>query len=588
MSRFRRAGLAMPTQLVLALVLGAWVSDGEAQEAPTGAFGDLIEVRLIGLEVLVTDRDGRPVTDLTAEDFEIFDDGAVVDITHFAAPSRAVASNRTPSTPLPSAEPPAAVSSNAEMPLLVFYFDGLHLTRERRQPVLDALERFLWEQRVPAERVMVLNQSEGVQMHAPFGSSVDRLSQAVEEVADTKTSGRMNEADRGRMIRAVFSRYNATETAFRQGGIPGTASVDSSAQICDRLESTWRDQIQTFSEEASRRGATTLDHLRVLAGLLGSLPGSKVLVYVGGGLEIEPAVDVAHYVGRHCPGLHGLLRQATRPSNLDREFKNLVLDASSDRITFYTLEAAGVRPVSKGLAETGNRDFSAAAENQLLRSDNPQSGLKFLAEETGGRAVLETNRFDEPLRTLAGDLGAFYSLAYRPPVEPDGREHQVKVKVRDPRKLQLRYRRSYRNVAAARTLEDRLISSLSFGWTDNPLGIEIGYGEVLPNPEDAATYLVPLRFSLNLERLLALDEEDGSRARLRFLLAARDGGGHVLGPFSQHYNLALPSDPKALGEQTFEFMAEMVPGKQDLALGFVDEHSGEASFLTESLDLPSR
>ncbi len=107
-------------------------------------------------------------------------------------------------------------------------------------------------------------------------------------------------------------------------------------------------------------------------------------------------------------------------------------------------------------------------------------------------------------------------------------------------------------------------------------------------PRTSATFLVPLRFTLPLDRLARIDEEEGSRARLRFLLAARDERDRVLGPLAQQFDIALPGDPEGFGHHTFEFMTEMVPGKQDLALGFVDEHSGVASFLATILDLPAR
>ncbi len=566
----------------VAVLLGLLASTAGAQDEAQPAAGDVerIEVRLVNLEILATDHEGRPVTGLTAEDFEIVDDGDPVEIIHFASPP-GLSADRREDAPEPAAAP--ASSAPAEPPLLVFYFDALHLTRDQRRPVLDALERFLWEQRVPAERVMVLNQTQDVQMLAPFGSSVERLVQALEELAPTTTSDSANEADRSRMIRAVFSGENSRETAGRQRS--RGAAVSSSAEICTRLEGTWR-QIQTFAAEASSRGAKTLDHLRTYTDLLGGLPGAKVLVYVGGGLEIEPAADVARFVGRQCPTLHGLLRQMTRATSLDRGFKSLVLEASSRRITFYTLEAPPARQASQGVGETGG--FKSAAEIQLLRSGNPQAGLIFLAEETGGRAVLEQSRFDRPLTMLAEDLGAFYSLAYTPPAEPDGREHEVKVKVRDPRKLQLRYRRSYRNVAVGKTPADHLLSALRFGWADNPLGVKIGYGALRSHPENAATFLVPVRFTLSLDRLRRLTEEEGSRARLRLILASRDHSGRVLGPLSQYYDIALPSTAEDLGDQTFEFTTEMVPGRQDLALGFVDELSGEASFLIENLELPVR
>src|SRR5262245_48472444 len=43
-----------------------------------------IVVNLVQVDAVVTDKNGRPVTDLKAEDFEIFQDGRRQEITHFS------------------------------------------------------------------------------------------------------------------------------------------------------------------------------------------------------------------------------------------------------------------------------------------------------------------------------------------------------------------------------------------------------------------------------------------------------------------------------------------------------------------------
>src|SRR5687768_82266 len=62
---------------VLACVLWAVVPPAIAQITET------IEVRITNIEVIATDSSGKPVHDLTREDFELFEDGKRQPITNF-------------------------------------------------------------------------------------------------------------------------------------------------------------------------------------------------------------------------------------------------------------------------------------------------------------------------------------------------------------------------------------------------------------------------------------------------------------------------------------------------------------------------
>src|SRR5688572_12723836 len=58
---------------------------GSAQEAPPPRFSEEMVVRVIDIDVVVTDRKGNPITGLTREDFELFEDGKRVEIAYFSS-----------------------------------------------------------------------------------------------------------------------------------------------------------------------------------------------------------------------------------------------------------------------------------------------------------------------------------------------------------------------------------------------------------------------------------------------------------------------------------------------------------------------
>src|SRR5688500_7238812 len=113
----------------LALLAGLLVVCCVLEAAPP-QFGELIEVNVVNVDVLVTDRDGRPVNDLRREDFEVLEDGKRIEITNFQVvkPATAESASRpAPSTGEPGpaqAESSVAEPSAEERLHLIVYIDN--------------------------------------------------------------------------------------------------------------------------------------------------------------------------------------------------------------------------------------------------------------------------------------------------------------------------------------------------------------------------------------------------------------------------------------------------------------------------------
>ena len=74
-----------------------------------------MRVNVVNVEAFVTDRQGRPVTDLTAADFEVEEDGQPVTLTNFFAGRKPEAA---PAGVAPATEPPPAQPGRTEGPQL--------------------------------------------------------------------------------------------------------------------------------------------------------------------------------------------------------------------------------------------------------------------------------------------------------------------------------------------------------------------------------------------------------------------------------------------------------------------------------------
>src|SRR5688572_12081442 len=133
----------------------------EAAPPPPTQFGELIEVNVVNVDVLVTDRAGRPVTDLRREDFEVLEDGKRMEVTNFQVlKAGAIASAPLPA-PLPASESSSSpVEPEPQLPAeerlhLIVYVDNFNLEPAHRTRVLEQLRGFL-KDLSPEDRVMMV------------------------------------------------------------------------------------------------------------------------------------------------------------------------------------------------------------------------------------------------------------------------------------------------------------------------------------------------------------------------------------------------------------------------------------------------
>ena len=191
-----------------------------AQEAPLpNLFADVLDVRVVNVEVVVTDRDGNRVKALHASDFELLVDGEPVPIDYFTEVDEgsAVARDVDGVGSAPSLTPGEPVGTN----FLVF-IDELFAIRRQRDGFLNRLERDL----------ALLNSSDQVAIVAFDGYSVTRLTDwtnsrskiesAIQRARERKALGLMRMLDLGDRADQVRRTVMAATASIRSlADVPG-------------------------------------------------------------------------------------------------------------------------------------------------------------------------------------------------------------------------------------------------------------------------------------------------------------------------------------------------------------------------------
>lgn len=551
-----------PWLAVLGLLGAGVAAQAPEESADLEQFGEAVEVRVVNVDVHVTDKKGNPVTGLGPEDFELFEDGRPVAISNFYAVEngRPAAETTAEAEPPPAAEAPATpptVTATEELPPeqqlhMIVYVDNLNLRPFNRNRVLRALRTFLDEHLKPGDRAMVVSYERALHVRQPFTSDPAALSRALLELETVTAQGVHADSDRRDVLRDIQER---DDLGFAES------------------------RVRTYAEAQYNDLQFTIDALKDFARHLGGLPGRKALVYVSDGVPMRPGEDLYHALNEKFSQQVSLLE--VQRFDASRRFDELASQAASDRVAFYALEATGLRvPSSASVLE---RQPGAGPLVDSVYISNLQAPLQLLAEKTGGKAVLNTNQMGPALDRIARELDTYYSLGYQPGHHGDGRYHRIEVKVKG-KGLRVRHRQGYRDEPVETQMEQAVMAGLMFGRDDNPLAVRLEVGDAV-KLEDG-NYRVPLRLLLPLQNLTLIPRGDERTGRVRVFLAVVDERGDS----TPVHQVPIPIHIKEerweavrTAMYPYEIPLTMAPGQQRMAIGVRDEIGAAESFVVQTV-----
>ncbi len=579
---------------LLAPRLAAW-ADEEPQWA--AVFADRTEVRLINLDVVVTDERGVPVTGLGPQDFLVRHDGEEVQVTNFYAvergevitletvPAAAAGADAKPAPPTP---PPVRQLT------LVLYVDDANISPNNRARVLGKVKEFLLGNVEPGTRLMLVAHGGDLEVRQPLTDAPHDLFAALEELERTAAAGPRPDLDLDQILRQI-AEVNV-ESGVAGFGVKAGDDVDAemaNSRAASEASAVYN-QMRAYVERRAQHLRTSLRHLRTFVDTAAGLPGKKVLVYVSDGLALNPGAAVYEAYTRRFEALGSQVGASpeTEAARDDQtaEFLDLVADANASGVTFYPLNGAQATGLARGSAATtgsagGNfGTFDSGVE--LAEARTGQESLILMAEGTGGRAGLTPAALASTLAGIATDFDNHYSLGFPVTERASGERRKVEVEVRRPG-LTLRYRNSFREKTAEEKVAARTLGALLMGGAENPLGIALRVEE--QREEKDGTYVVPLRIQVPLGKLVLLPGETAHQAQVSMYVAARDEKGRTSEVVKHLCPIRIPNQEVlvALGRSaTCGVQLRMRKGEQEVAVSVRDELSALESTASLALSIP--
>ena len=412
----------------IAGVLGSAAYAQQSQNSDTQAPVIKAKSEEVLLDVVVRDRKGRSVNDLKPEDFQVFDNGELRQISYFrlVEGSEAIAAggSRTQLDPL----------RQIRLVTMIFQCWNNDARRLARDAGLDLLKSELPQNVYMA--VMTIDHK--LEVLQAFTNDRNLLRQGVERAtrsqntdfsADTEQVRKQLEQMLGPNTTGAESpqqQIDNTDTALRapaQGRAPdaaGMANIAMAQMVLQMLES---EQSNAMVEGGRTNIYALLDAVKEQY----RLPGRKTILYfTEGGFVI--------------------------PQGMEEPFKSVISVANRSNVSFYALDAHGLTTWSanSGSIDTLKRAAQSAADqmnndgSRAVRPDeakvfdtsiqstrgNTQNTLASLAESTGGILIANTNDFRGPLRKLEEDILTYYEITYSPGIKSyDGSFRKITVKM---------------------------------------------------------------------------------------------------------------------------------------------------------------
>jgi VWFA-related protein len=303
------------------------------------------------------------------------------------------------------------------------------------------------------------------------------------------------------------------------------------------------------------RGGCVVAALRNIGEFLNTAPpGRKVLIYVGSSPELPIRPD------------------AEDPISVTTDMFRMLQRAN---VEINAFDAGGLRTFAPTATDRSVQD--AATRTSLARA--AQDNLRSLADNTGGRAIVDTNAPDTAVAEVFHRNSAYYLLGFQSSdSKADGRFRKIEVRVNRP-DVEVRTRSGY---YASRS------SDLRKKTTPDPLEATLAHG--LPAPDlpvqlHAAILPVPGRREAAVVVTAGLQQTSGVAAEhVSILIAAFDSAWKERGRQRQSFDLAASAANAGSFQYDVHSRFVLRPGRYEIRVAA--DSGGRRGSVMKSVDVP--
>jgi VWFA-related protein len=456
---------------VLSLLFVVAVS---AEDLPR--LSEVLEVSIVNLEVVVTDRQGNRVHGLTKDDFEIREGGKPQTITNFAeyrgaerdAERARVEGNAPPAAPRPRRT-------------LVIAVERQQMVAFRRDELFAALHKFVDDVMEPDDQAMIVSLGSLASTQVRQARTTDRAAVQAALARVAKEFGPQIADDAAAARQEIAEREALNEAPNRE---PVRTTVPGEVCALQQLIGI-------------RRKANALGRLM---DSMGAVEGRKILLLAtrrfGMNAGIECGVTASEF-------------------KTDTIREQLINTANANGFTIYTAFPGTAQP------QLGSADLRTPVDDWTIGQEivlNENQSLLGIAKQTGGDMAFGPD-IVKLLPLIAEDLDSYYSLGYRGDGRKLDRTRNVSVAVKR-KDLRVRTRAQVVEKSDATRMKDRVIAALAYVADPGTITPTVKTGAVRKQSRNRFT--LPITVQVPIGNLVTVREGDVHRGAFSLFI----GGGN--------------------------------------------------------------
>jgi VWFA-related protein len=561
-----------------------------------------VNARLVQFDVVVTDKEGRPVKDLKASDFTVLQDGKPQSIAAFEPHTTAGGTSGAAGTTnlQKVAASPANTFTNApanapQSSWTVILFDLLNTPATDQSYARSQLLQLL-RSLPPGQPVALFVLTRQLEMLQGFTQDPAELLKRAEAVLPSKSSDLTTMAEREREVGRITS--TAQQAAPTVNAPAQAGNVDSSSMGYGQASRILQNYNDYEAFRNSDRALFTLAAMKGMARAVSGYPGRKNLIWLSGSfpvnIEPDPASDdpfrnVRGFEDdiRTTSSLLATSRVAVYPVDvrgLQSKGTDITMASSETQFMNDPLPSTAPRATSSSASALGN---TLSAQTVSLAND--RITMKNIAEQTGGEAFINTNDLKRVIARSLEDGSTYYTLAYTPPKEDQGGYHRVHVQLPN-KNWKLSYRRGYFNIPSATASGAAGTAALR---TALQPGMPPSTSMLLTASIEMPTATrkdIKVNYVIDSNSVDFADAPDNKkRAQIDCMVIAFDSAGKEVAHASDTLDATLPQNAYAAvmtyGLPAHQFIT-LPPGRYNVRIGVMDRTTQQIGTVDAPLEVP--
>jgi VWFA-related protein len=526
---------------------------------------------LVLIDVVVYDKQGNHVSNLTSADFTLRDRGKPQTIAVFSD-EHAGASLTEKSPPSPPAPLPPGVFTNRpafnrpQEPPTILLLDGLNTAIGDQASSHAAMMQYLRTQLNDGQKIAILSLNESLAVLQDFTSDPHLLIAALDKIKP------------------------GTSKELSGSGVQHITPNEAAIMPAQLMRIIDENNQSRVAEDTDSRVRTTLEALRSIARAFGGFAGRKNLIWVS-----------AVFPFSLQPG-SGAYPDAQR--NYDEDVRRTAALLASARVAVYTVDARGliigsifgrlgpgplvetVQPLndSRSMGEQIADSHDATVDSHVTMQD--------LAAATGGLALYNRNDIARAVAVSAADGEHYYTLGYYPEgARWDGKFHNIEVKL-NREGVKVRHRSGYFAVDVAQfsasenpqQRSHQAYEELRAALADPLPATQLTFRVHIPAIVAAPKPQLQIQFLVDTSAISFDAIENGAHhCNLDFMVAAVSPDGKIVASDGHTVDALLSSDQFAQMNRDglpFTMQLALAPAEYSLRMAVRDNRTGQIGTLT--------